>query len=261
MTVRVEPLAPVGARVHGVAVGALDAAAVSRMRTLLAGHGVLILPRQRCDDADFVRFLQSFGELRFTTGETPVPHQPLLNVITNAGRSRPPRSSFHVDTSYLRCPPAYTALRAVTVPERGGHTLFTDQYAAYRTLPARLRARVDGRTVTHVVTGLVLDAGAETSARHPLALRHPLSGQTALYLSTRQRCRAVSGMAPAAGAQLIDELLTHSTRPDNVFRHRWRPDDVVIWDNRCVMHRADHDDAVGDRVMHRGTVVDDAEWA
>ena len=107
-------------------------------------------------------------------------HRRPLNVITNAGRSRPPRSTFHVDTSYAGCPPAYTALRAVQVPEQGGQTVFTNQYAAYRTLPARLRARVDGRTVTHVVTGLVLDAGAETSARHPLALRHPLSGQTAL---------------------------------------------------------------------------------
>ncbi|KGI66276.1 TauD/TfdA family dioxygenase [Mycolicibacterium rufum] len=260
MTIEVTTRHPIGARIRGVRVGPLDPTVVAHLRALLAVHGVLVLPDQRVDDADFARFLQSFGELVFTTGETPVPHAPLLNVITNVGRTRAPRSSFHVDTSYLRCPPAYTALRAVTVPERGGQTLFTNQYHAYDTLPREMQARIRNRVVTHVVTGLDLDEGAETSARHPLVLRHPLSGRTALYLSTRQRCREVSGMAPEAAEQLIDELLEHSTRQDNVFRHQWQPDDVVIWDNRCVMHRADHDGVVGDRVMHRGTVVDRTAW-
>ena len=67
-------------------------------------------------------------------------------------------------------------------------------------------------------------------------------------------------MAPDDAEQLIDDLLTHSTQPDNVFRHAWRPHDVVIWDNRCVMHKADHSGVVGDRVMHRGTVLDGARW-
>ena len=171
MTIEVTTRHPVGARIRGVRVGPLDPTVVAHLRALLAVHGVLVLPDQRVDDADFARFLQSFGELVFTTGETPVPHAPLLNVITNVGRTRAPRSSFHVDTSYLRCPPAYTALRAVTVPERGGQTLFTNQYHAYDTLPREMQARIRNRVVTHVVTGLDLDEGAETSARHPLVLR------------------------------------------------------------------------------------------
>ncbi|MCG7594088.1 TauD/TfdA dioxygenase family protein [Mycobacterium sp. C3-094] len=261
MSMEVSTRDPVGAQVRGVEVGPLNPTVVSHLRALLAVHGVLVLPDQRVDDDAFVQFLESFGTVVFTTGETPVPEAPLLNVITNVGRTRTPRSSFHVDTSYLRNPPAYTALRAVTVPERGGQTLFTNQYAAYATLPRQMQAQIRNRVVTHVVTGLDLDGDAETEARHPLALRHPLTGRTALYLSTRERCRAVSGMAPDAAAQLIDELLEHSTRPDNVFRHSWRPHDVVIWDNRCVMHKADHSGVVGDRVMHRGTVLDRASWA
>ncbi|MEH3139411.1 MAG: TauD/TfdA family dioxygenase [Mycobacterium kyogaense] len=260
MSLEVSTRDPVGAQVRGVTVGRLNPTMVSHLRALLAVHGVLVLPDQHVDDDAFTQFLESFGTLAFTTGETPVPAAPALNVITNVGRTRPPRSSFHVDTSYLRTPPAYTALRAVTVPERGGQTLFTNQYTAYATLPRQLQAQIRSRVVTHVVTGLDLDEDAETEARHPLALRHPLTGRTALYLSTRERCRAVSGMAPEDAAALIDELLTHSTQPDNVFRHAWRPYDVVIWDNRCVMHKADHDGVVGDRVMHRGTVMDEARW-
>jgi len=262
MTLDVIPCDPVGALVRGITVTRLDPATVAHLRALLAVHGVLVLPdQQRVDDAEFARFLVSFGELVFTTGETPVPHAPLLNVITNVGRTRKPRSEFHVDTSYLRTPPAYTALRAVTVPRRGGHTMFSNQYAAYASLSWKLKARIRDRMVTHVVTGLDLDEGAQASARHPLALRHPLSGRAALYLSTRQRCREVSGMAADEAARLIDDLLTHSTRADNVFRHQWRAGDVVIWDNRCVMHKADHDAVLGDRVMHRGTVLDRAGWA
>lgn len=260
MTLEVSTRDPVGAQVRGVAVGPLNPAVASQLRALLAVHGVLVLPDQHVDDDAFVQFLQSFGTLVFTTGETPVPAAPQLNVITNVGRTRTPRSSFHVDTSYLRNPPAYTALRAVTVPERGGQTLFTNQYTAYATLPRQLQAQIRNRVVTHVVTGLDLDGDAETSARHPLALRHPLTGRTALYLSTRERCRDISGMAPDDAEQLIDDLLTHSTQPDNVFRHAWRPHDVVIWDNRCVMHKADHSGVVGDRVMHRGTVLDGVRW-
>ncbi len=96
-----------------------------------------MLPDQQVDDAGFAAFLETFGELVFTTGETPVPGFPDLNIISNVGRTTPPRSTFHVDTSYVRVPPAYTALRAVTIPEVGGETLFSNQYAAYESLPDR----------------------------------------------------------------------------------------------------------------------------
>jgi taurine dioxygenase len=247
-------LTPHGVRLSGVEVDGLGAYGVAALRALLAVHGVIVFPGQHIGDEAFLRFLRSFGEVVFTEGETAVPGFPELNVVTNVGRDRPPRSQYHVDTSYRRSPPAYTALRAVCVPERGGQTLFTDQYRAYETLPAALRARIADRWVTHVATGVDLAASAESSARHPLALRHPLTGRTALYLSTRQRCAEVSGLSAEDAAELIDDLLRHSTREANVLHHRWRLGDVVMWDNRVVLHRADHEGVVGDRVLHRGTV-------
>ena len=228
---------------------------IARMEDLLAHHGVLIMPGQPIEDTVFVAFLRRFGELAFTKGEPAVPGFPDLSVVSNVGRAAPPRSTFHVDTSYVRRPPAYTALRAVAIPAEGGETLFTNQYRAYETLPAEVRNRLMGRTITHVVTGVDLDDEDETMARHPVFRRHPISGRTALYLSTPQRCAGISGMAPAEAEDMIGFLFEHATRGDNIYRHAWSPHDVVMWDNACVLHRGDHAHVVGDRVMHRGMVA------
>jgi len=248
-------LEPVGVEVTGIDLGTLGADDVAHLRELLAEHGVVVLPGQFVDDDVFLAFLEGFGPLTFTEGETPLEGYPDLNVISNVGRDRPPRSSFHVDTSYVAQPPAYTALRAVRIPAQGGQTVFTNQYAAYESLPEELKERLEGRTVRHVVTGVDLDGDAETSAEHPVFRPHPLTGRTALYLSTPQRCVAVSGMDDEEARTTIEELLAHSTRDENCLRHTWAPGDVVMWDNGAVLHKADHDGVVGDRVMHRGMVA------
>jgi taurine dioxygenase len=250
-------LSPIGVELTDVSAPDVTADEVPGLQELLAEHGVVVLRGQEIDDAAFVGFLSRFGRLAFSTGETPLSGFPDLNVVSNVGRSSPPRSVFHVDTSYVRRPPAYTALRAVEIPAQGGETLFTNQYRACETLPVEVRAALEGRTITHVVTGLDLGADDETSAEHPALRRHPISGRTALYLSTPERCVAISGLDDAAARPLIEFLYAHSTSESNVYRHSWAPGDVVMWDNRCVLHRAEHAGVVGNRVMHRGMVADD----
>ena len=105
------------------------------------------------------------------------------------------------------------------------------------------------------MTGLDLGEGDETEAEHPVFRTHPRSGRTSLYLSTPKRCAAVSGMSPAEAEETVRFLYEHSTIEANTFRHAWSPGDVVMWDNAVVLHRADHADVVGDRVMHRGMVA------
>ncbi|WP_032376288.1 TauD/TfdA dioxygenase family protein [Rhodococcoides fascians] len=231
----------------------LDSASVDDMRTQLAEYGVLILRDQPMDDRRFIEFLRRFGDLMFTEGETPVPGFPDLNVVSNIGRTTPPKSTFHVDTTYVPNPPAYTALRAVCVPTVGGSTQFSDQYSAYDTLPAAVKENLAGRTVTHRVTGVASDS--DSSAEHPLFAVHPVSGRTALALSAPARCVAISGMNSEDTHETIRYLFEHSTRADNVVQHAWAPGDLVMWDNRCVMHRADHSGVVGNRVMHRGMIA------
>jgi taurine dioxygenase len=252
---KTEVLDPVGVRVTGLPLREAGSGDVAGLRALLATYGVLVLPGQHTGDGDFVAFLARFGPLVFTQGETPVPGYPDLNVISNVGRVTPPRSVFHVDTSYVPRPPAYTALRAVSIPARGGETLFTNQYRAFDTLPAAVRENLSGRTITHVVTGVDPGEDAGTSAEHPVLRRHPVSGRTALYLTAAQRCAAISGMTGPEAADMVTFLLAHSTRDGNTYRHAWSPGDVVMWDNGCVLHRADHTAVTGDRVMHRGMVA------
>ena len=255
----VEPLEPLGARLVGVDLRAADAALADRVRHLLAEHGVLVVPDQHdLDDTGFTAFLRLLGDPVFTVGETPLEGHPDLNVVSNVGRTTPPRSQFHVDTSYVAVPPAYTSLRAVQVPEQGGATLFSDQYAAAATLPASLREAVEGRTARHVVTGLSPDdlgPDAETEAEHPLLRPHPVSGRETLFLSTPQRMAGISGLDDETAAALVAALLDHSLAEHNLLRHSWAAGDVVIWDNGAVMHKADHAGVVGDRVMHRGMVA------
>jgi taurine dioxygenase len=248
-------LQPVGVEVSGLDLDAAGPDDVDHLQNLLARHGVVIMRGQDVDDPAFLGFLRRFGELAVTTGEPPLPGYPDLNLVSNVGRTTPPRSTFHVDTSYVRHPPAYTALRAVRIPAQGGETLFTNQYRAYDTLPADVRERLRGRTIRHEVTGLDLGPDDETAAEHPVFRPHPISGRTALYLSTPQRCTAISGLDDAAAREMIDFLFAHSTAADNTYWHAWSTGDVVMWDNGCVLHRADHDGVVGDRVLHRGMVA------
>ena len=249
---RIEALEPLGAEVTGWSVARATAEEAESLRRLLADRGVAVIRDQDgLDDDGFVAFLRKLGEMTFTEGETPLAHQPALNFVSNVGRTRPPRSVWHSDTSYVAEPPAYTALRGVEIPEDGGETLFSCQYRAWEGLPASLRDALRGRTVRHGATG-VADA---TVTRHPLVRRHPVSRREALFLTTPERVGDLSGADAGQSERIVDALYRHSTRAGRVLRHRWRPGDVVIWDNRCTMHRADHSATVGRRVLHRGMVA------
>lgn len=249
-------LEPIGMQVREISLAEIDAPTVGELQRLLAEHGVLVLPDQDIDDDTFVAFLKSFGTMTFSVGETPVDGYDDLNLISNVGRTVPPKSEFHVDTSYVSRPPAYTALRAVQIPSEGGETLFSNQYRAYETLPQEVKDDLRDRTITHVVTGLDLGEDEERSAQHPIFRHHPVTGATSLYLTTAKRCESISGMEQEQARETVDYLLKHSTREENLYRHVWSPGDVVIWDNGCVLHRADHSGVTGDRVMHRGMVAD-----
>ncbi len=252
--VHLEPLHPVGVRVSDVDL--TDPRLAEDLPPLLAEHGVAVLPGQHdVDDDVFVAFLRRLGDPAFTTGEVPLDGYPDLNLISNVGRTTAPVSNFHVDTSYVARPPAYTALRAVRIPERGGATQFTNQYRAYETLPEDLRESLEGRLLTHVVTGVELGPDDEASADHPVFRPHPVTGRRSLYLTSPGRCRAISGMDADETGRTVSRLLEHSTDPANTLDHAWSPGDVVVWDNAVVLHRADHAGVVGDRVMHRGMVA------
>ena len=250
-----QPLEPFGRSFSGLDAGAMSEDQRAAVLDALAHEGVVVLREQDLDDDGFVAFLGGFGELTFTAGETPLAHRPELNFVTNEGRTTPPRSVFHTDTSYVSRPPAYTALRAVRIPRRGGATVFASQFDACERLEEGERERLRGLRALHRVSGLPDDAPGERETWHPLLRRHPISGRAALFLSTPERCVAVEGMGESEGRALIERLYRHSIREDRLYRHEWRQGDIVMWDDRSTLHKADHSNVEGVRRLHRGMVA------
>jgi taurine dioxygenase len=244
-------LDPFGLEIGGVDLAASHTIDVPDLIATIAAARVVVIREQTIDDAAFVRFMKHLGTLTFTEGETPVATEPDLNVVSNVGRTTPPRSVFHTDTSYVRRPPSLTALRPVRLPARGGATLFTDQVDVARRLPTQVRERLRGRTVLH--TGGA-PHGTTVAHRHPLFRRHPITGDVALYLSTPERCSQLSDSDARTSDRVIAALYAQSTQRSARYRHAWRAGDILIWDNRVTMHRAEHDDVDGDRVLHRAMV-------
>jgi taurine dioxygenase len=163
--------------------------------------------------------------------------------------------------SYLPAPPKASMLFALEIPPTGGDTSFCDMYAAFETLPAGLRDRALGMRVKHDGTynsgGYVRQGVTPTDdpreapgTLHPLVCTHPESGRRMLYLG-RRRMAWIEGLDVADSEALLDEIWAHATRPAFSFTHRWRVGDLVLWDNRCTMHRRDPFDAASRRVMHR----------
>ena len=257
-------LSPFGVEANAIGITDLDDRDITAVKQALAHNGFVVFRNQSATDAEFVAFLDRLGSLTFTVGEIPVAHQPDLNIVSNIGRIRPPRSVFHTDTSYIAQPPAFTGLRAVSVPvPDGGTFFFSDQYRAYETLPSAVKEQLADAQVLHVVSGLTLAADVESQCWHPLFKRHPISGRLALFLSTPERCQEISGIAPTAVGRIIRLLYQHSIRHHRLYRHQWQPEDILVWDNRCTLHRADEAQFSGDwatsplrdRVLHRGLVL------
>lgn len=240
--------------------GAVDRCDIRRVRAdeareivrHVARHRVLVLHGQTVDPSEFATFLRKLGELTFTRGETPVPGAPDLNIVTNVGLGRTPRSVFHTDTSYVESPPAMTALCTVTVPATGGETLFSDQVRALERLDPIRKAQIEGRTMRHAYDR---PDGVVEAHRQPIVIVHPLTRERALYLSTPERCSAIDNMSDDASRELIEDLYSHSIDPAHLYTHRWQLGDVVIWDDRVTMHRADHSAVSGDRTLHRGLIA------
>ena len=251
------PLAPFGTEISGLDLAAVTPPLFAELALLIARSRVVVFRGQTLDDAAFVTFLRGLGPLTFTEGEKPVPNAPDLNIVSNVGRVTPPRSVFHTDTSYVTHPPAFTALRPVVLPATGGNTLFTDQVNAAARLPVAAWRFLTGQTVLHQTSGL---AGQCEATRQPLLRRVVATGETALYLSTPERCTQLSGVDELTSQRIIAALYRHSTKASRLYRHEWQSDDILIWHNCVTMHKADHGHGglTQDRVLHRGMVRGEA---
>ncbi|HEV7981827.1 MAG TPA: TauD/TfdA family dioxygenase [Xanthobacteraceae bacterium] len=274
--IAVIPTTPVlGAEIRVGDLRSLDEAAFERVLRAWHDHAVVLFRGQALSDRDLVAFSRRFGDLDWApiqeTGRRFVEGMPEIYIVSNVKVNGEPIGSlgdgeavWHTDMSYLDMPPKASMLYALEIPTSGGNTSFCSMYAVYDALPDALKRRIAGLEIKHdgtynsggyVRQGVTATDDPRTSpgAMHPLVCTHPDTGRRMLYLG-RRRNAYIGGLELAESEALLDELWSYVERPEFAWEHVWRVDDLVLWDNRCTMHRRDAFDPEQRRVMHRTQV-------
>jgi taurine dioxygenase len=264
--------AALGAVVRGVDLTSLDDRQFAALKRAWHQHQVILVRGQTLSDQDLVAFSRRFGDLDWApvqeTGRRFVEGLPEIYIVSNVKLNGEPIGSlgageavWHTDMSYLDMPPMASTLYALEVPPSGGNTSFCSMYAIYEALPAELKRRIAGLKIKHDGTynsggflrqGVTATDDPRTSpgAVHPLVCTHPDTGRQLLYLGRRRNAYLV-GLELAESEALLDELWRFVERPEFKWEHVWRVGDLVMWDNRCTMHRRDPFDDATRRIMHR----------
>ena len=287
MTIQVTPLHPhIGAEVSGLdAAAPLDQETVAALWRAIDRHSVLVLKHQSISDAQLKEFAAPFGALEIGRAALQGGKRrlgiPEIGDISNLDidynvRARDDRRRldtlgnrlWHTDASYMPTPVVLGMLFGVAVPPASalgaGETEFADMRAAYDALPDDMKAAIDGVVVEHDIfwsrgqIGFTEFPPGEREKYPPspqrLVRRHPGSGRKTLYLSAH--ASHIVGWPVADGRLLLHDLNTHATQRQFVYSHKWATGDLVIWDNRCTMHRGRPHDENAPRDLRRATTLD-----
>lgn len=243
-------------------------------------HLVLRFRGQALTDDQLMAFSRNFGPLdrnpsrardQGVTEATASAHVLVISNVVENGRAIGGlgnyESKWHSDMSYNPLPAMASALYALEVPDEGGDTSFANMYTAFESLPVALRERIHGLDCVHDASlnsvgqlrvGFedVTDPRRTPGATHPLVRTHPVTGRACLFLG-RRRNAYISGLELADSEALLDTLWDHATRPEHCWTQQWRVGDLVLWDNRCALHRRDEFDGAARRIMHRTQISGD----
>jgi alpha-ketoglutarate-dependent 2,4-dichlorophenoxyacetate dioxygenase len=286
VAIRVTPLTEVfAAEIAGVDIARpVDDATWAEIRAAFEEHSVLVFRRARLDDETQIAFSRHFGALEITRSMNPAAGTPFArqsNLDIKTGGVIPPDDRrmvyqlanmlWHSDSSFKAVPSLCSLLSARIVPPEGGATEFASTRAAYPSLPDALKRRVEPAIAVHdfswsrdqVRPGFFTaeERAVYPPVRHPLVRVNPVNGRRCLFLGAH--ASYIEGLPIDDGRALLAELLEHVTQPRFRYRHEWTEGDLVIWDNRCVLHRATPYDSVRhQRLLQRTTVSGEpAEFA
>jgi alpha-ketoglutarate-dependent taurine dioxygenase len=272
----------IGAEIRGVDLKTtLDPATVAAIRGALLDHKVIFFPGQHLDPDQHLAFAGHFGEI--TPAHPVIPgidgHPEVFQIDYTLARQvvRDPKaygtnSTWHTDVTFVERPPLGSILNAITIPESGGDTLFSDQRAAYEALSAPLRDLLDGLTAVHSGErqfGALLakrKGGGEWEGEqvtelepvsHPVVRTHPETGARSLFVNAGFTSH-IAELTRAESDALLGFLYQHSTRPEFVVRYHWEAGDLGFWDNRVTQHSVVQDFGTQPRVIQRVTIRGDA---
>ena len=242
-------------------------------------YGVLRIRNQDLDDEQLQTFSKRFGPLEEAPfgrmseeDKAMIKHRyvtTLSNIIADGkpiGGLGNSEATWHSDMTYIETPPPASLLLGIEIPEQGGDTHFANQYAALKALPGVLRKRIETLTVKHNAAHTSVgklrpgfeafdDPREAPGAIHPMIKTHNESGRPALYLGRREWAY-IPGLSVTESDALLDELWAYVALEENTWTQKWQPLDLIIWDNRCVMHRRDGFDQNSRRYMRRCQVLD-----
>lgn len=269
--------AKLGAEIIGVDLaGRVDERVFAAIYQAFLRHQVLLFSRQALPPGPQVEFARRFGEVQIhVMNQYHVEHYPELYRLSNLDDQGNPSGrhpdkgtlAWHTDGSWRRVTGQATILYAEILPETGGETYFCDMYGAYERLSPQWKARIANLRAVHNLDFSRNRRHAEepmTDAQrsevppvdHPIARTHPETGRKCVFLG--DHAEYILGMDYNEGRQVIDELNDLIVHPDLTYEHRWSPGQLILWDNRCLMHRATSYDTVRERrVIRRCTVLGD----
>jgi taurine dioxygenase len=281
MNVSITPLSSAcGAEVVGLDMTRpLGADRVQELHQALGGNCVLLFRDARLSPEQHIAFSRQFGPLEsHVVGEFNLPGHPEIFVVSNVKEDGKLKGAvyagqyWHSDLSYMKKPSLGSLLLCHEMPAVGGDTMFANTYMAYDTLSEPMKKFLGGLKAVHDYSHaydtyfahlkerppLTPEQRAKTPpVEHPVIRTHPVTGRKALYVNPGFTTGFV-GMPREESQPILEFLFRHSTRPEFIYRHKWRVNDLVFWDNRCVMHYAlaDYDFSVR-RHMHRTTLAGD----
>jgi taurine dioxygenase len=265
-----------GAEVRGIDLRlAVDAETRLRLNQAFVDRGVLVIRDQALSPHQMLDAVRLFGDV-FPQHNTrfALPECPEIHFISNQdtfpdGRRYIPGEGWHTDHSNDARPPKATVLHAVNLPSTGGDTQFANMIAAYEALPDPLRRRLSGLSAIHVYQSshsarqlMALPSAAKervpNAVLHPVIRTHPETGRRSIYINPI-RIEGILGLDHKEALPLLDQLLEHATAPRFQYRHEWKQGDLVMWDDRSLLHKANGDYDMNEprylyRVMLKGDV-------
>jgi taurine dioxygenase len=263
-----------GAEIHGVDLR--DGVPAGQLRDAIDRHALLVIPGQSLDTAALVAVSRSLGDVVVhQVTEYFAPGHPEVMVLSNDREDGKPVGApnngifWHSDQIFRRAPVSYTLLYGHIVPPVGGDTLFADMRAVCDALPADLRAALRGRRSVHSFAASYrknyIEAAPLTGERlaanpdidHPVLRAHPRTGRLAVFVDPDSTTHILDLPTDESDA-ILAQLFAFLDKPAYVYRHRWRAGDLVVWDNRCLLHRAtSYDEDRHRRLMWRTQIAGD----
>ena len=274
---RVTPIdATLGAVVTGFALSQMDASTWKTVEQAFHDHAVLVFPGQHLTEEEQVAFASRFGDIELLAPDpeqkavaisNQKPDGSVMEAHEHRFKSLRGNEGWHTDSSYMPLAAKASVLSAQVVPSADGETEWADMRAAYDALDEMTRRRIAKLSAYHSLyysqarIGHLVQPGAaygfhtKGAPLRPLVKVHPVTGRPALFIG--RHAYGIPGLSEAESEKLLSDLVDFACRPPRTYAHRWRPGDVVIWDNRCVLHRARPYDYREPRVMRHTRVAGD----